>query len=184
MRVVVVVCIVLLATACGGSDSPGVEGTDPADWSRSVCTSLQAWVDDLRARSMEHDRRMDDAKGPGEARSATVDFYADQIAIADDLLRDLDRAGSPAVEGGAEAAQSFRRGFLIVRTALVQARERARSLPDDRASFIATNNRIAESLEAAYQRMDGYFEREDERLTAPELDRIFRRTAKCQLDEP
>jgi hypothetical protein len=186
VRVVIVVCIVLLTTGCGGNDSPGVEvaeGTDPAAWSRTVCTSLQAWIDDLKNRSIEHDRRMHEAESPVEARSATVDFYADQLAIADDFLRDLDQAGSPAIEGGAKAAQSFRRGFLIVRTELVKARERARDLPNDRANFIAMNNRIAESLEAAYSRMHRYFEREEERLTAPELDRIFRRTAKCQLEE-
>jgi hypothetical protein len=182
VRVVIVVSVVLLMAGCGGSDSPGIEGTDPTVWSRNVCTSLQSWIDDLKDRSIEHDRRMQQSKGPVEARSATVDFYADLVALADGLLRDLDEAGPPAVEDGAKAAQTLRRGFLTVRTALAKARERARGLPSDRRSFIAMNNRIAESIEAAFERMERYFDRMDKSHTTPELDRIFRRAAQCRLD--
>ena len=171
MRVVIVVSVVLLMAGCGDSESRGVEGTDPAVWARNVCTAFRNWRAPTNADLL---RRLEKPKGTVEARTVLIAFWGDAVARTDDFLRDLDAAGSPAVEDGDKMAQGLRRGIVILRTAFARAKERSRGLPvDDRESFVAMNRRIAESIEPAGERMERYFDRMDESLKTPELDRIF-----------
>jgi hypothetical protein len=186
VRLPLVICILLLTlmAGCGGSgpqdaegtDDPAVEGTNPVVWSRNVCSSLHAWVDGIEAPAADLRRRARESNSPAEARSAIVDYYADLVALTDGALRDLDEAGSPAIENGAKVAQALKRGILILRTALAKARVRARGLPVERNGwdgFFAMNDRIADSISAAGERTERYFDRSEENFKTPELDRIF-----------
>jgi hypothetical protein len=182
----------MLVAGCGGSgpqDAEGtgesaVEGTAPAVWIRTVCSSLLSWRHEIiEVGGAELRGRYQEAKTPVEARSAVVSYYADGVTRTDDLLRALDEAGSPAVEDGAKVAQAFRRGFSILRTAFAKAREQAKGLPvdpNDRENFLAMNERIAESLDPAGERMERHFDRMEESLKTPELDRVWRRTSECK----
>jgi hypothetical protein len=185
----------MLAAGCGGSgshdaertDDPAVEGTDPAVWIRNVCTSLLTWRNEIiEVGGTELRRRIQESKTPVEARSAIVDYYAEGVTRTDELLRALDEAGSPAVDDGATVAQAFRRGIVIMRTALAKATERVKGLPEDpndRERFLAMHEQIAETIEAAGERMERYFDGVEESFNTPELDRIWRRDSKCKRVE-
>jgi hypothetical protein len=112
-----------------------------------------------------------------------VAYYGDLVSGTDELLRDLDEAGAPAVEDGNKAAKALRRGMSMLRTAFASARRQARGLPVDPAewdSFVAMNTRIADSIEPAGRRMERYFDRMDESLDMPELDKIWDRAPECE----
>src|SRR5687767_15381384 len=99
----------MLAAGCGGSgsqeaegtDDRAVEGTDPAVWTRKLCTSLLTWRNEIiEVGGADLRVRIQESKTPVEARSAIVDYYADGVTRTDDLLRALHEAGPPAVEDG------------------------------------------------------------------------------------
>jgi hypothetical protein len=182
VRLLLVACLLLFMVGCGGSDSRGVERTDPAVWARNVCTSLLGWRN-FEGPSTDLRRRIQESKSPVEARSAIVAYWGDLLARTDDLLRDLDEAGFPSVDGGAKFAQALRGAILIMRTGFARARERASRLPVDpfdRETFLEMNERAAESVDTAGERLDRYLGRMGEGLNTPELDRIWRRTSECK----
>jgi hypothetical protein len=113
----------LVLVGCGG-------GTSPEDYAAAVCNSTGDWIDSLQG-SAEALQDSVNTDNPEEAKQLILDFLDDTINDTDELLGEVEEAGSPDVDGGEEFADDVTELFDQARDALANAQNEVEGLPTD-----------------------------------------------------
>lgn len=114
----------------------------PAVWTAAICGEVKSWNTGLETRDHELEQHVANADSLDQTRDLYVQFWAETAEKTDELLRQLDGAGHPAVGGGEGIARGYRLGFAKTLPPMQMARAVAAALPDDPGRFPQGSRRL------------------------------------------
>jgi len=179
----VLVLTALALGACGGDSGGSDAGGDQAEadrvdartWAEDVCGSARRWLDENQARSAEIQQGPAPST-PREGREVVVRLVSEMVASGDEMVNEIEAAGTPDVDRGEEAQE----GFVSLMQQLVDA---FRTTEGELAE-LPLDERFGEELQATMARMDERVDDIDyeqlEETTDPELDALFDEIDDCQ----
>jgi ElaB/YqjD/DUF883 family membrane-anchored ribosome-binding protein len=141
-------------TGVGGTDtgtpaSTGVpEGSVvAAEWADEVCASVGEWQSDVEASRGDLQAALTDVSSVEDARNELTTFLTDVVEQTDELLTDVEAAGTPAVDAGDEVRDTLQSSLTQVRETFEQARDDAEALStDDPGAFVSGAQELATSI--------------------------------------
>lgn len=178
-RALPILLAALAAGGCGGGETPA--GEPPEQWAAEVCGSLEDWRETLEERQRELSQSLSDVESLEEAKRRLLAFLEDVSAETDDMLVDVDAAGTPAVEDGEALAQDMRNGLDRLDAAFDQARERTQQLDTaDPQQFQRDVAEIGERLTRQGAAIEETFDGLDAKYDVPQLDEAFEEQPACR----
>ena len=163
----------VLLPACS-DDGGGAQTITPGTYVKSLCTSVQSYVDDITTLSTDFAAGIDPAASADEQKQAVLDFLDDSLALTDALIDEVDAAGVPDVEGGAAMVAAIAASFQEARDVLEAARARVEAAStEDPQAFAAELNEVGATIQSSLGGIGGTLDQVD----SPEL-------AAAAEDEP
>ncbi|MGZ8765862.1 MAG: hypothetical protein ACXW2C_09250 [Acidimicrobiia bacterium] len=148
-KTVALVCVLVLgAGACGGSD----DAAENRRWARSLCTSLDTWQ---RTTTSNSEALQEYLKTPNLDTTATkarlTAYLQDATESTDRLIRELEKAGAPAIDAKQQAVRTLEQGSHAVKSAIADAAKAVEALPVDNGEAFklgieAANARLSEGF--------------------------------------
>jgi hypothetical protein len=140
--------LVLCAAACGGGDEGGAGGkrVPASTWTADVCTATKAWREqvDARADQFQRERTPPDLT---QYRISIVAYFDDTLRLTRVLAADVERAGTPNVEGGEEARGELEKIVAEGVDAYADALAAAKKLPvHEQGAFERALRRLVQSF--------------------------------------
>jgi len=167
----------VLLPACsddGGGDGDAAPAVTPGTYVKSLCTSVQSYVDDITTLSTDFAAGIDPAASADDQKQAVLDFLDDALALTDALIDQVDAAGVPDVEGGAAMVGAIAASFQEARDVLEAARARVEAAStEDPQAFAAELNEVGATIQSSLGGIGGSLDLVD----SPEL-------AAAAEDEP
>lgn len=158
----------VVASSCGGG------GPSATEWMRDVCTSVGEWKSVL---TVAPDIPRDDLAG---IKRETVGYLDRAVRATDELIADLDAAGTPDAENGEQFAEGFRRAIAQFRTAFSDARAKAEALaPEDPAAFATNAQQVLTDMQTAITNAGAAFARVYEQHPSTEIQEAGGEVAEC-----
>jgi hypothetical protein len=118
-----------------------------AEWADEVCTSVGAWQSDVEASRGNLQAALTDVASVEDARNELTTFLTDVVEQTDELLADVEAAGTPAVEAGDEVRDTLQTSLTQVRETFEEARADAEALStDDPGAFVSGAQELATSI--------------------------------------
>lgn len=143
----------VLLPACsddGGGDEGGAQPVTPGTYVKSLCTSVQSYVDDITTLSTDFAAGIDPAASVEEQKQAVLDFLDDSLALTDALIDEVGAAGLPDVEGGAAMVAAIAASFQEARDVLEAARARVEAAStEDPQAFAAELNEVGATIQSS-----------------------------------
>jgi hypothetical protein len=155
----------------------------PAVWTAAICGEVKSWNTGLATRDHELEQHVANADSLDQTRDLYVQFWEETAEKTDELLRQLDAAGHPAVRGGERIARGYRLGFAKTLPPMQMARAVAAALPDDPGRFSAGLAEIRTNMARAFAIRDDYLFALHNKLnkTLPaKLRHAFNNNATCR----
>ncbi|HEU4480563.1 MAG TPA: hypothetical protein VFS18_01635 [Actinomycetota bacterium] len=164
--------VVGLLAACGGDG--GDEGVAPDAFAADICGAASDWVASIqeRAGAIQTDFTSGD---PEQGREVLGKFLDDVIRDTDDLIAQVDEAGTPDVDGGEEFADDLRAAFEESKEILVDVRADVEDLPDDPQQFAEAGQQMGVSIQEAFTEVSSSFEEPE----SDELREAFEGEESC-----
>ncbi len=176
--VALVTGVVVAAAGCGGGGTPANE------WVADVCEGMTSWVGELGRGSENLNDDIDslernDFVGLKELTVAFVDRAVDATEV---LLDRIEEAGVPAVDDGADVADTFLTAIGEVRDVFADVRDGIAGLPTDDPRALARGLEgfaaaIGENTAAAAEVLE---EARAAGLGGPELAEAFEEEPACE----
>jgi hypothetical protein len=148
-KIVALVCALALgAAACGSSD----DAAHNRRWARSFCTSLAAWQRSTTSGSEALQEYLQTPNLDTTAAKARLTKYLhDATASTERLVRELGKAGAPAIRAKREAVRTLEKGSTAVQSAIADATTAVDTLPVDngeqfKLGIEAANGRLSEGF--------------------------------------
>jgi len=168
--------VLVLLPACSndGGDGGAAPAVTPGTYVKSLCTSVQSYVDDITTLSTDFAAGIDPAASADDQKQAVLDFLDDALALTDALIEQVDAAGVPDVEGGAAMVEAIAASFQEARDVLEAARARVEAAStEDPQAFAAELNEVGATIQSSLGGIGGSLDLVD----SPEL-------AAAAEDEP
>jgi hypothetical protein len=188
----VAVASVLVFAACGGDDEGGGDegGEEEAsqqvpvdDYVADLCNALINWRDSVQ--TVESEFQQENALAgdlpPEEAKQKLGSYLQELEGLTDDFVGDLEAAGTPDVEGGAEVADQFVTGFEQFSAALGDLQGRVEELPtDSEQEFQQAGTEFLTEIQTSLQ---GSLQSLNEIDSQP-IDEAFSNSEECTQVQP
>lgn len=179
---------VLVFAACGGDDGDGEEEEAPQevsvdDYVTDLCNALINWRDSVQETETEfQEENALTSDLPPEEAQAKLGTYLDELkGLTDDFVADLEAAGSPDVEGGAEVADQFVNGFEQFSAALDELQGQVAELPtDSEQAFQAAGTEFLTQIQTSLQ---GSLESLNS-IDSAAIDEAFTKSEACTQVQP
>jgi hypothetical protein len=172
---------ILASFACGGDDGGGGDSVSAGEYASSICTGVDEWFQAIQAQTEQLTDAAADLEGDLDGAKESIEGYIDDVIVATDaLLEEVDAAGEPDVENGAEVAAALEEGFENVKGEFEQAKEDIGAVStDDPEEFTAEFERIGGRLQDG-SAMEEAFAGLEEFSDNEELDAAFDEEESCQ----
>jgi hypothetical protein len=171
-----------VAAGCGGGGSSA--SASPETWASDVCSAASSWMTDLQTQSESLEGTMEEASSIEDVRDRLVEFVDGAIERTDEMLSEIEAAGSPDVENGEQLAEDFREVLANFSTALDEVRTTAEGLSDDPAQFAEGVQQIAATMAEVGGDIQEGMDDLREQAGSDELNEAFDSETSCQeLDE-
>jgi hypothetical protein len=166
----------LAAVPTGISAQP----VDPALWARTVCTSLTSWGQTLTDSGSTLLTPLSGVTTTlPEVRSELSKFLAVSILRTQELVNQLDAAGTPKTPNGNAFAAFLHDGVTQTQQAFVAAVPAAQALPNDPQGFQVEGQALVQKLDDAGRQVAALVQGAEARLPAPVLRRAFSAEPAC-----
>lgn len=162
----------VLASACGEDESISV-----GDYANDLCTALIDWTETVRTSQMELQEGAQPDQSPADDREALQQFVDSAVDASDQLVEDVDAAGTPDTENGEEAAEAFRAAVEETSGELEDAQAEVGELPTDTAE--SYRSAVDEFVTGLRGTLDGIDDQLQD-VEAPELERALDEASACQ----
>ncbi len=162
----------VLASACGEDESISV-----GDYANDLCTALIDWTETVRVSQMDLQEGAQPDQSPEDDREALQQFVDSAADASDQLVEDVDAAGTPDTENGEEAADAFRAAVEETRDELEDAQAEVGELPTDSPESYETA--VDEFVTGLRDTLDGIDDQLQD-VEAPELERALDESSACQ----
>jgi hypothetical protein len=185
-----VVLVALTLAACsGGDDGGGGGGTGGAAtggdtsqnvsaeaYAKSLCTSMQTYITDVTDLSNTFVSNLDPSADLAGQRDAVIGFLDDVLAATDALISDLEGAGVPDVEGGADITSAVKQSFDRARSVIEDAKSQVQGLSlDDPTQFASRLSDIGTTIQTSLGDIGGSLSA----LNSPQLSEAVAAEPAC-----
>lgn len=144
----------LVVTACGSDDGGGGGGDDQVsagDFASSICTAFGDWQESIQGRQSGLEAGLGQDATPEEGKEALQTFLSEVNEDTDQLVEDVNAAGTPDAEQGEEIRDALVEAAEGAQTELQQAEDAVGELPTDSEQAFKTSadelgNNIREAL--------------------------------------
>ena len=169
----------VLLPACsddGGGGGDGEQAVTPEAYVRGLCTSVQAYVDDVTTLSTDFAAGIDPAASVDDQKQAVLDFLDDALALTSALIDEVDTAGVPDVEGGQAMVSAIVASFQEAREVLEAGRARVEAAStEDPQAFAAELNDVGATIQTSLGEIGGSLDLVD----SPELSAAAEDEPSC-----
>jgi len=169
-----------VASGCGGGGDSSGSAASPETWAADICGAASTWMNDIGAQSESLDDTMSGAASIEDVRDRLVAFVDDAIERTDQMLSEIDDAGSPDVDNGEQLADDFLEVLAGFKTALEEVRTTAAGLSDDPAQFAEGAQQIATAMAAAGSEIQTGLNELQQSAGSDDLDAAFDDEPACQ----
>ena len=170
----------LLVTACGDDDDGGGgggESVSAGDYASDICAAFLGWRDSIQERQQDLQEGLSPGISPQEGREALGGFLGDAVNASDELVTNVEEAGTPDTENGDKAATALQDAAQEARDELEEARADVADLPtNDRKAFSAAADQLGEGVKNALSQVGGGLED----IESPDLDKAFDEESACK----
>ena len=169
--------LTLFFAACGDDDDDGGGSADVGDYASDICTAFTDWTQAIQDRQTELQEGLQPGASPQEGKDALQGFLDDAVAASDQLVEDVDAAGTPDTENGEEAADALQGAAEGARDKLAEAQENVAELPTDSPqAFGEAADQFGNDVRSALEGVgDGLQD-----IDTPELDEAIDQEQACQ----
>ena len=123
--------LALFISACGDDDDGGGGSADVGDYASDICTAFTDWTKAIQDRQTELQEGLQPGASPQEGKDALEGFLDDAVTASDQLVEDVEAAGTPDTDNGEEAADALQQAATEARDKLAEAQENVADLPTD-----------------------------------------------------
>jgi hypothetical protein len=171
-----VLALALFISACGDDDDGG-DSASVGDYASDICTAFTDWTQAIQDRQTELQEGLQPGASPQEGKDALGGFLDDAVAASDQLVEDVDAAGTPDTENGEEAANALQEAAEGARDQLAEAQENVADLPTDSPQeFGEAADQFGNDVRSALEGVgDGLQD-----IDTPELDEAIDQEEACQ----
>lgn len=175
--ILLIAALALFISACGDDDDGGGGSVDVGDYAADICTAFTDWTQAIQDRQTELEQGLQPGASPQEGKDALQGFLDDAVAASDQLVEDVEAAGSPDTENGGEAADALQTAAAGARDQLAQAQEDVADLPTDSPeAFSQAADEFGNEVRTALEGVgDGLQD-----IDTPELDEAIDEEEACQ----
>ncbi len=168
----------LFISACGDDDDDGGgDSVAVGEYASDICTAFFGWRDAIQDGQTELQSSLAPDAAPQEGKDALQGFLDNAVAASDQLIEDVEGAGTPDTENGEEAADVLQTAAERARDQLEDAQADVADLPTDSPeAFTEAAEQFGSDVEAALGAAGEGLEDVD----APELDQAFDEEEACQ----
>jgi len=153
---------------------------DPAVWARTVCTSLSSWGQSLQASGSKLLTPLSGVTTTlPEVRSALSQFLAAAIFRTQELVDQLDAAGSPDAANGNAFAVFIHDGVTQAQQAFTAAVPAAQALPNDPQGFQVDGQALVQRLDDTGRQVAALTQGAEARIKAPQIRRALAAEPAC-----
>jgi len=167
----------LFVAACGGDDDDGGGSADVGDYASDICTAFTDWTQAIQDRQTELQEGLKPGASPEEGKNALQGFLDDAVSASDQLVEDVEAAGTPDTDNGEEAADALQAAAEGARDQLAEAQENVADLPTDSPqAFGQAADEFGNDVRSALEGVgDGLQD-----IDTPELDEAIDQEEACQ----
>jgi hypothetical protein len=153
---------------------------DPAVWARTVCASLSSWGASLKDAGSNLLTPLSGVTTTlPEVRSALATFLGASILRTQQLVDQLDNAGSPNAPNGNAFAAFIHDGVTQAQQAFVAAVPAAQALPNDPQGFQVEGQALVQQLDDAGTQVAALARTAEAQIKAPALRRALSSEPAC-----
>jgi hypothetical protein len=174
--VLLIAVLALFISACGDDDDGG-DSVAVGDYAADICTAFTDWTKAIQDRQTELEEGLQPGASPQEGKDALQGFLDDAVTASDQLVEDVDAAGTPDTENGEDAATALQDAAQGARDQLAQAQEDVGDLPTDSPeAFSEAADEFGNEVRTALEGVgDGLQD-----IDTPELDEAIDEAEACQ----
>lgn len=167
----------LFIAACGDDDDDGGGSADVGDYASDICTAFTDWTQAIQDRQTELQEGLQPGASPEEGKDALQGFLDDAVSASDQLVEDVEAAGTPDTDNGEEAADALQAAAEGARDQLAEAQENVADLPTDSPqAFGQAADEFGNDVRSALEGVgDGLQD-----IDTPELDEAIDKEEACQ----
>ncbi len=180
LALVLATAALAVASGCGGDSASSGSAASPEAWAADVCSAASTWMDDIGTQSESLEDTMSGAASIEDVRERLVAFVDDAIERTDQMLSEIEDAGSPDIDDGEQLADDFLEVLSGFNTALEEVRTTAEGLSDDPAQFVEGAQQIATAMEAAGSEIQTGLNDLQQSADSDDLDAAFDDEPACQ----
>lgn len=175
--ILLVAVLALFIAACGDDDDGGGESVAAGDYASDVCAAFFSWRDAIQEGQTELGSTLAPDAEPQEGKDALQGFLDNAVEASDQLIEDVDAAGTPDAENGEEAADVLQSAAEQAKDRLEDAQADVADLPTDSPqAFSEAAAQFGSDVQAALSATGEGLEDVD----SPELDKAFDEEEACQ----
>ena len=172
-----VAVIALFIPACGDDDDDGGDSVAVGDYASDICTAFFGWRDAIQDGQTDLASTLGPDAEPQEGKDALQGFLDNAVEASDQLIEDVEAAGTPDTENGEEAADVLQTAAERARDRLVDAQAAVGDLPTESPEAFSEaadefGNDVREALGGAGEGLED--------VDSPELDEAFDEEEACQ----
>ena len=175
--ILVLALLALFISACGDDDDGGDGSAEVGDYASDICTAFTDWTKAIQDRQTELQEGLQPGASPQEGKDALEGFLDDAVTASDQLVEDVEAAGTPDTDNGDEAADALQQAATEARDKLAEAQENVADLPTDSPqAFSDAASQFGDDVRSALEGVgDGLQD-----IDTPELDEAIDDEAACQ----
>ena len=175
--IVLIAALALSISACGDDDDGGDGTASVNDYASDICTAFTDWTQAIQDRQTELEEGLEPGASPQEGKDALQGFLDDSVAASDELVDDVEAAGTPDTENGEEAANALQEAAEGARDQLADAQADVGDLPTDSPeAFSEAADQFGDDIRIA---LEGVGEGLED-IETPELDKAIDEVEACQ----
>jgi hypothetical protein len=153
----------------------------PAAWTRTVCSSLAAWNQSLNAAGAPLVTPLSGVTTTvPEERSQFSQFVGTAVIRTQQLINQLNEAGTPNTKHGAAFAASVHDGVTQAQQGFLQAQPAVQALPDDPQAFQVQTKALVQNLSDAGMHVVLGLHNAEREIKDPALSQAFFDESTCK----
>jgi hypothetical protein len=175
--------LAVAAAGCGGGgdSSSSSSGTDPAEWSSTVCGALQTWEDDLKSGSQQLSSDLRSSTDLKSVKKKLVTFLEDAKESTHTMVSDVKAAGAPDVKDGPAIQRDLESGLTQAQDSFDRAVTQAKKLPTDNPQALTTGlSTLAQTIQSELTATGQHFSNLEGKYDVSDLNKAMKDEPACK----
>jgi len=171
------------AAGCGGGggSSSSSSGTDPGEWSSTVCGALQTWEDDLKSGSDQLSTDLRSSTDLKAVKQKLVTFLEDARESTQKMVSDVKAAGAPDVKDGPAIQQDLVSGLTGAQNSFDRAVTRAKKLPTNNPQALTAGlTTLAQTIQSELTATGRHFSNLEGKYDVSDLNEAMKDKPACK----